>query len=154
MFVNVKRKKKKTGSVNSAKATIDGIVFASKIEAYTYRQLKAAGLEFSYEGDSFTLLDSFRYDGVQFKSVKSKKDLVDYSGKLTRAITYKPDFVSHKHKFVIEVKGFIPSQHTFPLRWKLFLRYLMDNDMGDYRLYIPRNQSQVNEMITIISNDR
>ncbi len=150
----MRRKKKKTGAVNSTKVTIDGIIFASKIEAYTYSHLKSAGLEFSYESDSFTLMDSFRYDGVQFKSVKSKKDLVDYSGKLTRAITYKPDFVSHTHKFVIEVKGFIPSQHTFPLRWKLFLRYLMNNNMGDYTLYIPRNQSQVNEMIKLISNDR
>ena len=150
----MRRKKKNTGAINSTKSTVDGIVFASKIEAYTYRQLKAAGLEFSYESESFIVMDSFRYDGAQFKSVKSKKDLVDYSGKLTRAITYKPDFVSHKHKLVIEVKGFVPSQHTFPLRWKLFLRYLMDNNMGDYKLYIPRNQSQVNDMITLISNDR
>ena len=65
-------------------------------------------------------------------------------------VKYTPDFVSHEHRFIIETKGWVPSQHTFPLRWKMFLKYLSDNDMDDYMLFIPKNKKQVDETITII----
>ena len=61
-----------------------------------------------------------------------------------------PPTVSHDHRFIIETKGYVPSQHTFPLRWKLFLHYLRDNDMEDYMLFIPKNKKQVDETIRII----
>lgn len=141
------RRRKSTGAVKSKKAVRDGITFASSLEAYCYDSLKESGLEFGYETDSFTILPSFKYEGEYLKSTAGKKEMVDYTGKAVRAITYKPDFVSHKHKFIIETKGFVPSNHSFPLRWKLFLKYLHDNGMADYSVYLPKNRSQVDEVI-------
>lgn len=140
-------KRKNTGAIKSKKAVRDGITFASSLEAYCYDQLKESGLDFQYEGESFTVLPSFKYEGMYLKSTSGKKELVDYTGKAVRAITYKPDFVSHKHKFIIETKGFVPSNHSFPLRWKLFLKYLHENGMSDYSVFLPKNRAQVDDVI-------
>ena len=140
-------KRRKTGAVNSKKIKRGSIEFSSSLEAYAYDRLKENDLDFAYEGESFVVLESFKYGGVNMKSTSTKKELVDQTGKLIRAITYKPDFVSHKHKFVIETKGFVPSNHSFPLRWKLFLKHLNDNGMSDYSVYLPKNRSQVDEAL-------
>lgn len=127
--------------------------FKSTLETHCYDCLKAAKLDFQYEPESFTLIDSFRYPGVYHKSTKGKDCLVDATNKVVLGMRYTPDFVSHKHKFIIETKGFVPSQHTFPLRWKVFLKYLVDNGMEDYMLFIPKNKRQVEETIQIIQDN-
>lgn len=147
-------RKKKTGAVKSKKKSIDGITFASSLEAYTYSKLKDSGLDFEYEGESFEVLPSFKFMGTYFSSSPKKKELTDKTGKVVRAITYTPDFVSHTHKFIIETKGFVPSNHSFPLRWKLFLSYLNNNDMGDYKVFLPKNQGQVDDLIKIITDEQ
>lgn len=144
---------KKKGAVRSKKKVIDGITFASSLEAYCYKRLKESGFKFAYEGHKFTLLPSAQYDGVYSKSVPKKKDLVSYAGKRIHPVTYTPDFFSLEHRFVIETKGYVPSQHTFHIRWKLFLHYLNENGMGDFKLFIPRNQSQVEEVIKVLKNE-
>jgi len=58
----MRRKKRTTGAVNSKKKVIDGITFASSLEAYTYQKLKDADIEFEYEGKTFEVLPSFRYE--------------------------------------------------------------------------------------------
>lgn len=141
---------KKRGAINSKKKVIDGITFASSLEAYCYSKLKESGLAFTYEGKTFELLGSAHYDGVYMKSVPKKKNMVSYEGKKIHPLKYTPDFFSPQHKFIIETKGYVPSQHTFPVRWKLFLHYLNENGMGDYKLFLPRNQTQVNEVIEIL----
>lgn len=147
-------RKKKTGAVNSKKKVIDGITFASNLEAYTYSRLKEEGIEFEYEGEKFELLPSFKFLGTYFSSSPKKKELTDKTGKAVRGITYTPDFVSHTHKFIIETKGFVPSNHSFPLRWKLFLKYLKDNNMEDYGVFLPKNQGQVNDLINLIKDEQ
>lgn len=142
---------KKKGAVNSKKKTIDGITFASGLEAYCYGKLKESGLEFAYEGKTFELLPVAKYEGVYYKSVPKSKAMQCYQGKKVHPLKYTPDFFSPKHKFVIETKGFVPSQHTFPIRWKLFLHHLNENGMGDYQLFLPRNQEQVNAVIQILN---
>jgi hypothetical protein len=144
--------RKKTGAVRSKKKTIDGIIFASTLESYCYTSLKSNGLEFKYEGESITLIPSFAPVDGYYKSVLKNKNLVHAGSRRLLPITYKPDFISHKHKFYIETKGFVPSQHTFTLRWKLFLRWLNDNNMSDYKVFLVKNQSQVDEAIKIITN--
>jgi len=146
-------RKKKTGAISSKKKVIDGITFASTLEAYCYTKLKETGLEFEYEGESFTVLPSFKFLGRYMASSPKKKELTDKTGKLVRAITYKPDFVSHTHRFIIETKGFVPSNHSFPLRWKLFLAYLNENGMADYQVFLPKNQGQVNDLIQTLTAD-
>jgi len=148
------KRTKKTGEVNSKKKTIDGITFASSLEAYTYSRLKEEGIEFEYEGEKFELLPSFKFLGTYLSSSPKKKELTDKTGKAVRAITYTPDFVSHTHKFIIETKGFVPSNHSFPLRWKLFLKHLKDNKMEDYQVFLPKNQGQVNDLIKIITDEQ
>lgn len=146
-------RKKKTGAVKSKKKVIDGITFASSLEAYCYTKLKENNIDFEYEGESFVVLPSFKYLGRYLASSPKKKELTDKTGKLVRAITYTPDFVSHDNKFIIETKGFVPSNHSFPLRWKLFLAYLNDNGMQDYQVFLPKNQGQVDDLIKILTED-
>jgi hypothetical protein len=122
----------------------------STLETYCYDQLKEAKLKFYYEPETFELVSSFRYGGVYYKSSKGKDVMTNATERVVLPIKYTPDFVSHEHKFIIETKGYVPSQHTFPLRWKLFLHYLRDNDMDDYMLFIPKNKKQVDETIRVI----
>jgi hypothetical protein len=122
----------------------------STLETYCYDKLKEAKLQFGYESETFSLVDSFRYPGVYHKSTRGKDVLVDATNKVVLAIRYTPDFISHEHRFIIETKGYVPSQHTFPIRWKLFLKYLESNDMDDYMLFIPKNKKQVDQTVEII----
>tara|TARA_B110000977_G_scaffold32044_1_gene42490 strand:- start:1279 stop:1758 length:480 start_codon:yes stop_codon:yes gene_type:complete len=142
----------KRGAVRAKKTNIDGIEFASSLEAYCYKKLKAAGIDFGYESRTFEVLPSTRYNATYLKSVPKHKKMRDYTSKIVRGITYTPDFVSDSHKFIIETKGFVPSNHSFPLRWKLFIHHLQAQGMGDYKLFIPRNQEQVNDVIQEIKD--
>lgn len=138
----MRRKKKSTGAVNSKKKVIDGITFASSLEAYTYQKLKDADIDFEYEGKTYEVLPSFRYEGQYLQSTSGKKEMTDKSNKIVRAITYTPDFVGDG--WVIETKGFVPSNHSFPLRFKLFLNLVKDDRLD---VYVPKNQGQVDEVI-------
>lgn len=140
----------KNKSVKSKKQTQDGIEFKSALELYCYKKLKQHGLDFEYEPESITLMDGFKNEGVYFKCTNGSKTMVNRTGSREYPITYKPDFVSHEHKFYIETKGFVPSQHTFTLRWKLFLNWLGINSMSDYKVFLPKNQIQVDQAINII----
>jgi|13_taG_2_1085334.scaffolds.fasta_scaffold00046_10 hypothetical protein len=125
----------------------------STLETYCYDQLKEAKLKFFYEPETFELVSGFRYPGTYWKSSKGKDVMTDATNRAVLSIKYTPDFVSHEHRFIIETKGYVPSQHTFPLRWKLFLKYLKDNDMDDYMLFIPKNKKQVDETVKIIKKE-
>ena len=83
-----------------------------------------------------------------------KKELSDKTGKIVRGITYTPDFVLPKLKTIIETKGYIRSQHSFPLRFKLFLSYLVNNDMGDWKIFLIKNNKQVDEVINLLKNEQ
>ena len=125
----------------------------SGLEVYCYDALKSAKLDFEYEPESFVLVDNFRYPSTYYKSTNKRPDMLNKTGMVVLPITYTPDFVSHKHKFVIETKGYARQQHTFPLRWKLFLKYLVDNDMDEYMLFVPKNSKQVDHAIQTIKNE-
>lgn len=123
------KKTKKKGKVNNATPnTHDGIRFLSKLETYTYKKLKEAGIPAEYEPKSFTLLPKFQYNGENI-----------------RPMTYKPDFVGKD--FIIECKGIMGD--AFPLRWKLF-KYILMQENSNYKLYLVRNQKQVDETINLI----
>ena len=117
---------------NAVSNEYDGIKFRSRLETYTYKQLKLHKIDADYEQIKFTLQDSFRY-----------------KGELVRAIGYTPDFVGDE--FVIECKGF--ANESFPLKWKMFKHFLFNNGL-DFDLYLPRNQKQVDEVIQLILNKR
>jgi len=106
---------------------------------------------FKYEQDTYEIFPSFRHEGRYGKKAARGFSIKDK--RVIRAVTYTPDFVSDKHKFIIETKGYVPSQHSFPLRFKMFLQYCRANNMGDYAIYIPSNQKQVDEVIKDIVNN-
>jgi len=140
----------KTKNVKNKKHTYDGIELKSSLELYCYKKLKENGFIFEYEPESITLMDGFRNEVLYFKCTNGSKTMVDRTGSKEYPITYKPDFVSHEQKFYIETKGFVPSQHTFTLRWKLFLYWLQINGMSDYKVFLPKNQTQVDQTINIL----
>ena len=125
--------------------------YRSGLEKYCGDTLTSNGIKFDYE-PKFVIMEGFHYPSMHFKSVPKQTLLVDVTGKKTLPITYKPDFVLHEHKIIIETKGFVRGNDSFPLRWKLFMRHLMETGMGDYRLFIPKNQKQVNQIIDLIKD--
>lgn len=125
-----KSKKKSQGKVRNATPNIyDGIKFRSKLETYTYKKLKEAGIDVEYESTHFELIPKFEYNGEK-----------------VRAMTYLPDFVGKN--FIIECKGLVTD--SFPLRWKIF-KYYLKQENKDYKLFLVRNQKQVNEMVNELS---
>ena len=113
---------------NATPTIVDGIRFRSKLEVYTYEQLKKHKIIAEYENVKFTLLDSFRYNN-----------------EAVRPMTYTPDFVGDD--FIIECKGF--RNDAFPLRWKLFKYFLYMNKLK-FDLYLPKNRREVDEVIETI----
>lgn len=125
-----KSKKKSQGKVRNATPNIyDGIKFRSKLETYTYKKLKEAGIDAEYESTHFELIPKFEYNGEK-----------------VRAMTYFPDFVGKN--FIIECKGLVTD--SFPLRWKIF-KYYLKQENKDYKLFLVRNQKQVDEMVNELS---
>lgn len=125
-----KSKKKSQGKVRNATPNIyDGIKFRSKLETYTYKKLKEAGINAEYESTHFELIPKFEYNGEK-----------------VRAMTYLPDFVGKN--FIIECKGLVTD--SFPLRWKIF-KYYLKQENKDYKLFLVHNQKQVDEMINELS---
>lgn len=125
-----KSKKKSQGKVRNATPNIyDGIKFRSKLETYTYKKLKEAGIDAEYESTHFELIPKF-----------------EYKGEKVRAMTYLPDFVGKN--FIIECKGLVTD--SFPLRWKIF-KYYLKQENKDYKLFLVRNQKQVDEMVNELS---
>lgn len=118
---NVQNKKVK----NATKIEVDGILFRSKLEAYTYKKLKEANIDAEYEMHRYTLLPAFTFNDKNY-----------------RAMTYLPDFVGNG--FIIECKGF--KTDTWPLREKLF-NYYLSTHTPEIKFYIVRTQKEVDELI-------
>tara|TARA_R100000781_G_C4080448_1_gene127514 strand:- start:83 stop:544 length:462 start_codon:yes stop_codon:yes gene_type:complete len=142
----VRRRKKSVNKIRNATAKVyKGIKFRSKLEVFTYKQLEAAKIKSMYEENTYTLLPGF-YPIMD--SYEPSKGEYKNNTKKVRAITYTPDFVDPDGKWIIEVKGY--ANDVFPIKWKLFKMYLMENDMEDCTLYLPRNQKQVKETVELI----
>jgi hypothetical protein len=139
------KKKTRTPKRRSAKKKHLGR-YASSIEKYCADQLKEYGLTFDYEEHQFELMEKFRFPNKYYKMTAKGKDMADRTGSVVLPITYKPDFVGKDHKWIIETKGYLPSHHDFPMRWKLFLRFLVGCD-SDYIVFLAKNSSQVDRAI-------
>jgi len=142
----VRRRKKSVNKIRNATSKVyKGIKFRSKLEVFTYKQLEAAGIKSMYEENTYTLMPGF-YPVMD--SYEPSKGEYKNNAKKVRAITYTPDFVDPNGKWIIEVKGY--ANDVFPIKWKLFKVYLMENDMEDCTLYLPKNQKQVKETVELI----
>lgn len=140
-------KRRKEGTRPSRKRNLGK--FKSSIEKYCNDQLRAAGLAFAYEGKEYELMDKFRYPNRYLKMTAKRKDLSDRTNTMQLPIRYTPDFVAKDESWIIETKGYLHSHHDFPMRWKLFLRYLVDNNIN-CAVYIAKNKWQIDEVIADI----
>lgn len=120
--------------------------YASSLEKYCADQLKEYGLAFDYEEHQFELMERFRFPNKYFKMTAKGKEMTDKSGSVVLPITYKPDFVGRDHDWIIETKGYLPSHHDFPMRWKLFLRHLVGKDSKTI-VFLAKNSGQVDHAI-------
>jgi len=143
-------KSKKKGPVRAKKASADGIKFRSGLEKHTYLALKEAGLYEMYEVEVFQIIDGFTLPNLSIeKQANGKGEFVNRGGKKILGIKYTPDFTGFD--YIIECKG--RANESFPLRWKLFKRWLVNN--GETRtLYKPQNQKDVAIMIKLILDGR
>tara|TARA_R110002012_G_scaffold264463_1_gene447810 strand:- start:58 stop:501 length:444 start_codon:yes stop_codon:yes gene_type:complete len=137
-------KKRKVATRPSRKKNLGK--FKSGIEKYCNDQLRAAGLAFDYEEREYLLMEKFRYPNRYLKMTAKRKDLSDRSNSIQLPIRYTPDFVAKDESWVIETKGYLHSHHDFSMRWKLFLKHLVDNDK-DCAVYIAKNKAQVDRVI-------
>lgn len=94
-------------------------------------------------------MDKFRFENKYFKMTAKRKDMSDRSNSIQQPIRYTPDFVCKDHSWIIETKGYLPSHHDFPMRWKIFLKHIMDNDLN-YDVYLAKNRQQVDQAISEI----
>lgn len=140
---------KKTGKkkVASIKSEYDGIKFDSQLEVYCYKALVSAGLPFEYTKTTFTISEAFKCLGESYEPDKRRGDGMYAKSKSLQSIKYTPDFIGGD--FIIETKG--RQNEAFPMRWKLFKRYLFENNLH-YDLYMPKNHKQVDECIRMILN--
>lgn len=121
--------------------------YKSGLEKSCADLLSESGLKFSYEQHEYILLDKFKYEGTYMKMTAKAKELSDRSNKVVLPIKYTPDFVGPNGKWIIETKGYTPSHHDFPMRWKLFLNHLIDSGEPLPALFICKNKGQIEEAI-------
>ena len=140
-------KKKQKRKKSSRKKSLGK--FKSAIEKYCSDSLRSANIPFNYEEQEFMLMEKFRFENKYFKMTAKKKDMSDRSKSIQQPIRYTPDFVAKDGSWIIETKGYLPSHHDFPMRWKLFLKHIMDNNLN-YDVYLAKNRQQVDQAISEI----
>ena len=142
------RKNKKRGPVKSKKVIYDGITFASSLERYMYQVLKKAKIKTKYEGQTYTLIDSFEFESSSYeRQSNGKGQFVDRGNKKILPIKYTPDFVGDG--FIIETKG--RANESFPIRWKLFKSFI-NRCYPHVILYKPQNQKECDLVIQLLTN--
>ena len=144
------KRSKKRGPVRSKKVIYDGITFASGLERYMYQALKTAKIKADYEGETYTLIDSFNFDSESYeRQSNGKGELINRGNKKILPIKYTPDFTNDK--FIIECKG--RANESFPMRWKLFKRFI-NRCYPHVTLYKPQNQKECDKVIELIIKNK
>ena len=139
------RKKRYRSKVrNAKKSSYKGLDFKSNLELHCYKKLEEAKVPVKYEKKTFTIFPAMVYPLACYEGTTKK---LYNKGSKIRPITYTPDFVDPKGKFIIETKGY--ANESFPLRWKLFKKHLKENN-HHYVLFMPRNKKQVDEVVELI----
>jgi hypothetical protein len=127
--------------------------YKSSLEKTTADLLSDAGIKFTYEEDEFVIQDPFRYEAPYFKMTPKGKDLRDRTNSVVLPIKYTPDFCAPDLSWVIEVKGYLPSHHDFPMRWKIFMKHMIETCEGEPpALFLVKNRQQVEKAIEVIKN--
>lgn len=143
-ITNAKGRSKGRKTIQSKKTTVDGIKFASSLEAYMYKALKDAKIDAEYEGEVFTLQEGFVFESDSVER-SGRKEYKNNGNKKILPIKYTPDFVGED--FIIECKG--RANESFPIRWKMFKSLIQKTRPGT-TLYKPQNQADCDETIKLI----
>lgn len=116
----MKRKK-----IQSKSKVVDGIKFKSLLEVYFYKKLKKHKLtkEYIYEKRTLNILDSFEFQNEKIRGIK-----------------YTPDWESSN--CFIEIKGY--ANESFPIRFKLFKKYLKDNNMK-HKVFLLKKKTDIDK---------
>ena len=134
--------------VQSKKTTVDGIKFASGLEAYMYKCLKDAKIKAEYEGEEF-ILDRGVFTSIQIVTRELQgREFANRGRKRILPIKYTPDFVGDG--FIIECKG--RANEAFPLRWKLFKKWIGINRPNTL-IFKPQNKKDCDAVIEILTNN-
>lgn len=143
---------KKRQITRSKKTVVDGIQFASKLEAHMYKLLKHNNISYKYEGEKYILIDSFQYEASSYEKTATKKYLHDRGNKKILPISYTPDFIDSEYppRYIIECKG--NPNERFPLIWKLFKRYIHLKGWNT-KLYMPRNQKDCEAVVRLLKEE-
>lgn len=143
---------KKRQITRSKKTVVNGIQFASKLEAHMYKLLKHNNISYKYEGEKYILIDSFQYEASSYEKTATKKYLHDRGNKKILPISYTPDFIDSQYppRYIIECKG--NPNERFPLVWKLFKRYIHLKGWNT-KLYMPRNQKDCEAVVRLLKEE-
>jgi hypothetical protein len=141
---------RKKGPVTSKVVSYDGITFKSGLEKYMYKALKDNKIDTAYESQTFELVNNFEFPNDCFeRQANGKGDFSNRGNKKVFNIKYTPDFIGYD--YIIETKG--RANESFPLRWKLFKKWLHDNK--DTRtIYKPQTQDQCDTTVQLIIQKR
>lgn len=131
---------------NARRKEVDGINFRSMLEVFCYEKLKENGISSEYETKKFVLFEGMHYGSSRYED-NGKTGYQDKKAHKVRDITYTPDFLDPKGKWIIECKGY--ANERFPLKWKMFLKLLMEQDDPPV-LFVPRNQKQILQTMEMI----
>jgi hypothetical protein len=129
--------KRKYGNVPSG-------IYKSKLEQTCANLLVESEIDFEYEPWEVILIDSFTFEYPSYERIG--KEFKEQRAKL-RKTSYKPDFIGDG--WVIETKG--KRTPDFQLKWKLFKRYLMENEQH-LLLFMPTSKKEIVQSITVIKN--
>jgi hypothetical protein len=145
-----KRKKGKSLSkVSKTNLIFKGITYKSKLEVIMAMCLYEANIPFKYESETIILIDSFSFPIFSYERSANGKGLMkERVNKKIQSISYTPDFVGEG--FYIETKGY--ANETFSIRWKLFKRWLIENnyDPKQCSIYKPQTPSECKKVAQLI----
>jgi hypothetical protein len=146
----MKKNSRKKGPVVSKVVSYDGIAFKSGLEKYMYKALKDNKIDTAYESQTFELVNNFEFPNDCFeRQANGKGGFSNRGNKKVLNIKYTPDFIGYD--YIIETKG--RANESFPLRWKLFKKWLHDNK--DTRtIYKPQTQDQCDTTVQLIIQKR
>ena len=152
IMVSRYKRRKKRGPVRAKKVTYDGIKFASGLEKYMYIALQKAKIKTAYEGETYEIFPGFMFENKSYeRQSNGKGDLVNRGSKKILGIKYTPDFIGTQDDIIIECKG--RANETFPMRWKLFKKYVKDH-LPSVTLYKPQNQKECDKVVELILKKR
>lgn len=145
------KRKKGSAIVKNRKKTypFKGVNYKSGLERNMAMLLHEAGISFKYEPTKFDVLDKFHFPFKSYeRQANGKGDMVNRGEKKILGIGYTPDFIGDG--FIIETKGY--ANETFPMRWKMFKKMLVDGDFDPDSLviYKPQKISECEKVVKLI----